>query len=263
MIDGNVMNNSSTQTRPVVFLTVVPRTDRDRESLQRALSDLTHQDTSIQILTRIQGLFTVAGLSESQLQSIRERILREYRVEADIDQPKVIYLASIRKQAEASGEFRYVNVKLRQEPLEEGSGYEFINEITDDALPPGFIEPINSAIQDAMKAGILGGNEIVDLRAVLCGGGCPREGSTESAARVAPSMAFKEGVHRASPVVLEPIMAIEIKGTVDRVQVSGICVAVVAGLDLRRTPRSIESGVPSEKMSAVYQLVNIRSYFRD
>src|SRR5579859_1958528 len=82
----------------------------------------------------------------------------------------------------------------------------------DESLPPEYIDPINSAIQDVMKAGILGGYEIVDLRAVLCDGSYPRDGSTESFAKIAASMAFKEGVRRAIPVVMEPIMAIEIKG---------------------------------------------------
>lgn len=212
MIDGDMMNNAGAQSRPVVSLTVGPRTDGDREILQRALSDLAQQDASIRIRTEIEGPFMIAGVSESQLHSIRERILREYGVDADIDRPKAIYLATIRKQAEARGEFRYVNVKLRLEPLEAGSGYEFINEITDEALPPNYIDPINSAIQDVMEAGILGGYEIVDLRAVLCDGSYPRDGSTESAAKIAASMAFKECVRRANPVVLEPIMAIEIEG---------------------------------------------------
>ncbi len=217
-----MMNKADPQARPVVSLTVSPRTDGDRQILQRALSDFAQQDANIRIGTESEGQFIIGGASESQLQSIRERILREYRIEADIDRPKVIYLGTIRKQAEAYGEFMYVNVKLRLEPLEEGSGYQFINEIRDGALPPEFIESVNSGIRDAMKAGILAGQEIVDLRAVLCDVSYPREGSTESAFKMAASMAFKEAVRRANPVVLEPIMAVEIKGPEERLSTNDI-----------------------------------------
>lgn len=206
------MNKASAQSRPVVSLTISPRADGDRQTLERALSDLAQQEVSISIGTGSEGLVTVSGASESQLASIRDRILREHRIDADVERPKVIYLATIRGQAEAIGEFRYVTVKLRLEPLEEESGYEFINEIRDGVLPPEFMEPVNSAIQGAMKAGILAGQEIVDLRAVLCGGSYPREGSNESAFKIAASMAFKEAVRRADPIILEPIMSVEIKG---------------------------------------------------
>jgi hypothetical protein len=142
------------------------------------------------------GLFIIGGASESHLESIRECILGEYRVEADVYRPKVIYLETIRKQAEAEGEFIYQHgkVKLQLEPLEERSGYQFIDEITDGAFPPEFIEPVNSAIQEAMKAGILAGQEIVDLRAVLCDGSYHREDSNESAFKIAAAIAFKEAV---------------------------------------------------------------------
>jgi translation elongation factor EF-G len=218
----DMMNKADAQSRPVVSLTVSPRTDGDRQILQRALSDFALQDASIRIGAESEGLFIIGGASETQLQSIRERILREYQIDADIDRPKVIYLGTIRKQAEAWGEFMCVTVKLRLEPLEEGDGYQFIDETSDGALPPEFIASVNSSIQDAMKAGILAGQEIVDLRVILCDGGYPREGSTESACKIAASMAFKEAVRRANPVILEPIMAVQIKGLEKQLSTSDI-----------------------------------------
>ena len=225
------MNQENAQNRPVVSFTVSPRANGDREILQQALSDLAQQDPSVRIGTESYGQFTIGGVGESHLESIRERISREYKVEADVGLPKVIYLETIREQAEAEGEFIYrfgsqkrfyAKVKLRLEPREEGSGYQFIDGITDGAVPPEFVEAVNSAIQDAMKAGIIAGQEIVDLRAVLCDGSYHREDSNESAFKIAASIAFKEAVRKANPVILEPIMAVEIRGPEEHLSISTI-----------------------------------------
>lgn len=234
-----IMNQANAESRPVLSLTVSPRTDGDREILRQALSDLAQQEPSIRVGTDSDGQFIIGAESESHLESIRERILREYKIEADVGRPKVIYLETIRKQAEAEGEFIYRygsqrrfhgKVKLRLEPREEGSGYQFIDEITDGAVPPEFVEAVNAAIQDAMKAGILAGQEIVDLRAVLCDGSYHREDSNESAFKIAASIAFKEAVRKANPVVLEPIMAVEISGPEEHLSIS----AIIGDLKSRR-----------------------------
>ena len=198
--------------RPVLSLTISPRTERDSQILQKALNDIAQQDSTISVEVKTEGMFIIRGLSESQLNSIRDRVLRDYGVEADIERPRVIYLETIRKQAEAEGEFMRVKVKLRMEPLEEGDGYQFINETRDETVPSEFVGSINSAIREGMKAGILVDQEIVDLRAVLCDGSYPHEEVNESAFRIAALMAFKEGVRRAKPVILEPIMSVRVKG---------------------------------------------------
>jgi elongation factor G len=239
VIDGYIMNQAKTQNRPVVSLTVSPRTDGVREILWQALSNLAQHDSSIAIGTESDGHFIVGGVSESHLESIRQRIPPEYMVQADVSQPKVIYLETIRKQAIAEGEciYRYgtqnrmyAKVKLRLEPLEEGSGYEFIQEIPAGTVPPEFVVAVDSAIQDVMKVGILAGQEIVDLRAVFCDGSYNREDSDESAFKIAASIAFKEAIRKADPVVLEPIMAVEITGPEEHL----IRSAIIGDLKSRR-----------------------------
>jgi len=213
------MNEANAESRPVVSMTVSPRGDGD-ESLQRALSVLIQQDPALRI-TASTGQTVIGGESESHLESIRKHLLGESEIEADIGRPQVIYLETIRKQAEAEGEciYRFGNnphmygkVMLGLEPLSSGSGYQFVNGITNGAVPQEFVEPINSAVQDAMKAGILAGQEIVDLRAVLCDGDHHLGDSSESAFRIAATIAFKEAVRKANPVILEPIMSVEIRG---------------------------------------------------
>lgn len=134
------------------------------------------------------------------------------------DDPKVIYLETIRRQAEAEGKFirqvgggaQYAHVKLRLEPRERGSGYEFVDEITDGAVPPQFVEPINVGIQAAVQAGILDGYEMVDLRASLYDGSYHELDSNEITFNIAGSLAFKAAAAKASPVLLEPIMSVQV-----------------------------------------------------
>ena len=208
-----------TQTRPVVFLTVTPRFDGDLEVLREALSVLAHQDPDIRIGDEASGHFIISAANEARLEAIRQRISRECSVQADVGPPKAIYLETIRKQAVADGACiyqggtqnrMYAKVKLRLEPTGEGNGYQFKEEVPMGMIPPQFVNAVNSAIQDAMKSGVLAGQEIVDLRAVLCDGGYHREESSELAFRIAASIAFKKAVRKADPVVLEPIMAVEI-----------------------------------------------------
>jgi elongation factor G len=213
------MNEANAESRPVVSMTVSPRGDGD-ESLQRALSVLIQQDPALRI-TASPGQTVIGGESESHLESIRKHLLDESKIQADIGRPQIIYLETIRKQAAAEGEciyrsgnnpHMYGKVMLRLEPLSSGSGYQFVNGITNGAVPEEFVEPINSAVQDAMKAGILAGQEIVDLRAVLCDGNHHLEDSSESAFRIAATIAFKDAVRKANPVILEPIVSVEIRG---------------------------------------------------
>jgi len=225
------MNQANTENRPVVSITVSPRTDGDRQLLQQALSDLSREDSSIRMSPGSDGQFIISAVGESHLELARKRILHENGVEADVGRPTVVYLETIRKQAEADGEFIYrygtqkrfySKVKLRLEPLEEGSGYQFIDEITEGAVPPEFVESVKAGIQDAVNAGILVGQELVDLRAVLYDGSYHREDSNQSAFKIAALMAFKEAVRKANPVVLEPIMSVEIRGPEQHLSISTI-----------------------------------------
>jgi elongation factor G len=164
------------------------------------------------------GETVISGIGELHLESICDRISREYKIQLDVGEPKVIYLETIRKHAEAEGRYirqvggrgQYAHLKLRLEPRESGSGYEFVDEIKDGAVPSEFVEPVDLGIQEAMKGGVLAGHEMVDVRAVLYDGSYHVGDSNETAFRIAGSMAFKEAARKASPVVLEPVMSVEV-----------------------------------------------------
>ena len=164
------------------------------------------------------GEAVISGMGEPHLETICDHIVREYKIQIDIGAPKVIYLETIRKKSEAEGKYiraisshsMYGHVKVRLEPREPGSGYQFVNEIEDGAVPPEFVEPVNLGIQEALKGGILAGSEMVDVRVVLFDGSYHDSDSNEMAFKIAGSMAFKEAARKASPVVLEPVMSIEV-----------------------------------------------------
>lgn len=157
-------------------------------------------------------------MGELQLEVICNRISQEYKIQLEIGEPQVIYLETIRKSAEAEGKYirqiggrgQYAHVRVRLEPGELGSGYQFASETTDAAIPRKFVQSANLGIQEAMKAGILMGNEMVDLRAVLSDGSFHEEDSNEMAFQIAASTAFKDAARRAYVVVLEPVMSVEV-----------------------------------------------------
>jgi elongation factor G len=213
------VSKSNTQNRPVISVDISLRSDDDRETFQRALRDLAQRDPTIRIKTEsTEGRTIISGMSELQLELICDRILHEYKIQLDVGTPKVIYLETIRQQAEAEGKYirqtggrgQYAHVKLRLEPLEPGSDYQFVDDIKGGALPPAFLEPVNFGIQEAMKTGILAGHEMVDLRAVLYDGSYHVGDSNEMAFKIAASMAFKEAARKASPVILEPVMSVKV-----------------------------------------------------
>lgn len=213
------MSESRSQSRPIMSVTVSPRTRDDRLILQQALRVLALEDPTIVIeADPIAGGTIIAGMGELQLKTICDRLSREYNVDVVVGEPKVICLETVRTPAEAEGKYvrqisrhrQYAHVRLRLEPGENGSGYEFVNQITEGAIPKEFVEPVNFGVQSAMKGGILRGHQMVDLRAVLYDGSYHLEDSNEMAFQIAASMAFKEAARKANPVVLEPIMSVEV-----------------------------------------------------
>lgn len=209
---------SSGQPRRVISVAIGPKAVDDGEKLQRALSDLMREDPGISVEAGpAERQVTLSGMGELHLGVICNRIECEYKIPLDVGPYRVIYLETIRKQSEAEGKYvrafsrhcMYGHVKIRLEPREAGSGYEFANEIKDEAVPARFVEPVNLGIQAAMKGGVLAGHEIVDLRAVLYDGSYHAGDSNEMAFKIAGSMAFKDAARKASPVVLEPLMSVE------------------------------------------------------
>jgi elongation factor G len=193
-------------------------TDGDQEKLARALSRLADENPSLTVsMESTDGRVVLGGTSEPQLESICDRISREYQIELFIDKPKVIYLETIRRTFEAEGKYirqtgghgNYGHVKLRLEPGPRGSGYQFVNETKETQIPAEFIEPVNLGILEAARLGILAGYEMVDFRAILYDASFHPEDSNEMAFKFAGSIALKEAARKAFPIVMEPVMSIE------------------------------------------------------
>ena len=213
------MSESYPLSRPPISVALSPRTQADRWKLLQALSDLIQQDPAIKIEAEPgDGSSIISGMSDLHLETICDRIVQEYKIQLDIGEPQIIYLESIRKRAEAEGTYarqtnglrNYAHVALRLEPRERGSGYQFVDETTGDTIPSKFVESANVGIQRALKGGVLAGYEMVDLRAVLCGGNYHVTDSNEIAFQIAASMAFKEAARKAGPILLEPVMSVEV-----------------------------------------------------
>jgi elongation factor G len=258
------MSELSSPSRPIMSVTISPRTSNDWQILQQALSDLARQDPTIKIETGpIDGQMIIGGMGELHLEMICDRILREYKVDVVVGEPKVIYLETVRTQAEAEGKYirqtgghgQYAHVRLRLEPGERGSGYQFVDQITEGAVPKEFVEPVNFGVQSAMKGGILGGHEMVDLRAVLYDGSYHLEDSNEMAFKIAASTAFKEAARRANPVILEPIMSVEVVTPED------FAGTIMGDLSLRRGQiKGMEHRAGSQVIQAVVPLAEMFGY---
>ena len=213
------MSESTAHNRPILSVAVSPKTDDDRENLQQALNDLTQKDPTVSIKTEpIDGKTIICGMGELHLEAICDRLVHENKIQIEISKPKVICLETIRKKSEAEGKYiraisshsTYGHVKLRLEPREEGSGYQFADESSEDAIPRKFVGSVDLGFQEAMKGGILAGHEMTDLRATLYDGSYYVGDSNEMAFKIAASIAFKEAARKADPVVLEPVMSIEV-----------------------------------------------------
>lgn len=213
------MSESYPLSRPLISVALSPRTQADRWKLLQALSDLIQQDPAIKVESESgDGSILIRGTSDLQLETICARIVQEYKIELDASESRIIYLETIRKRAEAEGTYarqtnglrNYAHVALRLEPREPGSGYQFVDETTGDTIPSKFVESASMGIQRALKGGILAGYEMVDLRAVLYDGNYHVTDSNEIAFQIAASMAFKEAARKAGPLLLEPVMSVEV-----------------------------------------------------
>jgi len=204
---------------PVISVAVEPKTKADQEKMGMALSKLAQEDPTFKVHTDPDsGQTIISGMGELHLEIIVDRMMREYKVEANVGKPQVAYRETIRKKSEAEGKYirqtggrgQYGHAKIRIEPNEPGKGYEFINEIVGGSVPKEFIKPIDQGIKEAMEGGVLAGYEMVDVKATLYDGSYHDVDSNEMAFKIAGSMAFKEAARKASPVLLEPVMAVEV-----------------------------------------------------
>jgi elongation factor G len=204
---------------PVISVAVEPKTKGDQEKMGVALHRLAQEDPTFKVATDPDsGQTIISGMGELHLEIIVDRMKREYKVEANVGKPQVAYRETIRKHAEAEGKYirqtggsgQYGHVKLRVEPNEKGKGFEFINEIVGGSVPKEYIKPVEQGIKEALEGGVLAGYELVDVKATLYDGSYHEVDSNEMAFKIAASMGFKEAARKASPVLLEPIMSVEV-----------------------------------------------------
>lgn len=204
---------------PVIRVAIEPKTKQGQEKMGLALAKLAEEDPTFKTYTDQEtGQTIIAGMGELHLEIIVDRLLREFRVEANVGAPQVAYKETIRQAVEAEGLFKrqsgghgqYGHCKIRLEPQEPGKGYEFVDETVGGSIPKEYIQPINKGIQEAAKNGILAGFEVVDFKVTVYDGSYHDVDSSEMAFKIAGSMALKDGLQKAKSVLLEPIMKVEI-----------------------------------------------------
>jgi elongation factor G len=217
--DHPVLLESIEFPTPVIAVAVEPKTKGDQEKMGIALSKLAQEDPTFKVHTDPDsGQTIISGMGELHLEIIIDRMMREFSVEANVGKPQVAYRETIRRKAEAEGKYirqtggrgQYGHAKIRLEPNEPGKGYEFVNEIVGGVVPKEYIKPIDQGMQEAMEGGVLAGYPMVDVKATLYDGSYHEVDSNEMAFKIAGSMAFKEAARKASPVILEPVMAVEV-----------------------------------------------------
>ena len=204
---------------PVIRQAIEPKTKAGQEKMGIALAKLAEEDPTFRTYTDDEtGQTIIAGMGELHLEIIVDRLLREFKVEANIGAPQVAYKETIRKQVDqdtkyarqSGGKGQYGHVKITIEPNETGKGYEFINSVTGGAIPKEYIPAVDAGIQGAMQAGVLAGYNVVDVKVTLYDGSYHEVDSSEMAFKIAGSMAFKEAMRRADPVLTEPIMKVSV-----------------------------------------------------
>ncbi|MCC3412525.1 MAG: elongation factor G [Microcoleus sp. PH2017_29_MFU_D_A] len=205
---------------PVISVAVEPKTKQDMEKLSKALQSLSEEDPTFRVNVDPETNQTViAGMGELHLEILVDRMLREFKVEANVGQPQVAYRETIRKSVRAEGKFirqsggkgQYGHVVIELEPAEEGTGFEFVSKIVGGTVPKEYINPAAQGMKEACESGILAGYPVIDLRATMVDGSFHDVDSSEMAFKIAGSMAIKEAVMKASPVLLEPMMKVEVE----------------------------------------------------
>jgi elongation factor G len=204
---------------PVINVAIEPKTKQGQEKMGFALAKLAEEDPTFKTYTDPETAQTIiAGMGELHLEIIVDRLLREFKVEANVGKPQVAYKETIRQAVEAEGLFKrqtgghgqYGHCKIRLEPQEAGKGYEFVDETVGGSIPKEFIQPINKGIMEAARNGIIAGYEVVDFKVTVYDGSYHDVDSSEMAFKIAGSMALKDGLAKAKSVLLEPVMKVEI-----------------------------------------------------
>ncbi|MDL2288967.1 elongation factor G [Oscillospiraceae bacterium OttesenSCG-928-F05] len=246
---------------PVIRVAIEPRTKAGQEKMGVALAKLAEEDPTFRAYTDEEtGQTIIAGMGELHLEIIVDRLLREFKVEANVGKPQVAYKETIRKQAnvdhkyarQSGGKGQYGHVKIIVEPNESGKGFEFINNIVGGAIPKEYISAIQAGIEGAMQTGVLAGYNVVDVKVTLYDGSYHEVDSSDMAFKIAASMAFKEGCRKADPVLLEPIMHVVVNVPEDYMgDVIGDLSSrrgQINGMEARSGAQQIDSFVPLSEM---------------
>ena len=246
---------------PVIRVAIEPKTKAGQEKMAIALQKLAEEDPTFKTYTDTEtGQTIIAGMGELHLEIIVDRLLREFRVEANVGKPQVSYKETVKKAAtvdtryvrQTGGKGQFAHVKLMIEPNEPGKGYEFINKVTGGAIPKEFIPCVDQGIQGAMLSGVLAGYQVVDVKVTLLDGSFHEVDSSELAFKICGSMAFKEASQKADPTLLEPIMKVVVTCPEDYMgDVMGDLNGrrgQISGTDIRNGSASIEANVPLSTM---------------
>ncbi len=252
---------------PVINLAIEPKTKAGQEKMGIGLSKLAEEDPTFKTWTDQEtGQTIIAGMGELHLEIIVDRLLREFKVEANVGKPQVAYKETIRKLADvdhkyarqSGGKGQYGHVKIKIEPNESGKGYEFINAIVGGAIPKEYIGPIDQGIQGAMQAGVLAGYPVVDVKVTLYDGSYHEVDSSEMAFKIAASMAFKQAMSKADPVLLEPIMKVAVNTPEDYMG------DVIGDLNSRRGQiQGMEAVFGAQEIKAFVPLSEMAGYSND
>jgi elongation factor G len=205
---------------PVIHVAVEPKTKADQDKLSRALFALSEEDPTFRVRSDQEtGQTVISGMGELHLEVLVDRMLREFKVDANVGKPQVAYRETIRNSVhkieeryirQTGGRGQYGHVVIDLEPTGPGGGFEFVDKVTGGVIPKEYIPAVDSGIQEAMNSGVLAGFPIVDVRVTLVYGSYHDVDSSEMAFKIAGSMAFKKAVRAAHPVLLEPIMEVEV-----------------------------------------------------
>jgi elongation factor G len=246
---------------PVISIAIEPKTKAGQDKMAIALQRLAEEDPTFRTHTdQDSGQTIIEGMGELHLEIIVDRLLREFRVEANVGKPQVAYRETLRKKAKAEGRFvrqtgghgQYGHCIIEIEPLESGAGYEFVDKTVGGSIPKEFIQPVNAGIIDTMNSGILAGFQVVDVRVTLLDGSYHEVDSSEIAFRIAGSMAFREACKSADPVLLEPVMRVEV--TLPEEYVGDVIGDLnsrrghIDGMELRNNAQNVVAHVPLSEM---------------
>ncbi|NLC85064.1 MAG: elongation factor G [Ruminococcaceae bacterium] len=260
---------------PVISVAIEPKSKASQDKMMIALQKLAEEDPTFRTHTDVDtGQTLISGMGELHLDIIVDRMFREFKVEANVGAPQVAYKETIRKTVQAEGKFirqsggrgQYGHCVIELEPLEPGSGYEFVNKVIGGAIPKEYIAPIDAGIQEAMGSGILGGYPVVDIRVNLLDGSYHEVDSSEMAFKIAGSMGFKEACRKADPVLLEPIMRVDVMVPEDYMgDVMGDISSRrghIEGMEARNGVQAIAARVPLSQMFGYATVLRSRTQGR-